>query len=179
MNIEILKEAGYEEAMLGLSLNKKQPLDNMDALAVKLSPLDKGHNKFLRMIQVWLQIKAPIYFWSEFDTYKVGTTASSTSTMHTLLKEIKNNQLNESCFEGKVHGSLLEEIKQEALNNNLERVKQLLPSSFYYTRVVNLNYAVLKNMVEQRYNHRLTCWKVFCKFIKNNLTNKELLDRSL
>jgi len=82
MRIQVLEESGLSHALLGLSLNKNQPLDNMLTLSDKLASKDGGHNKFLESIAVWLDITAPRYWWSQLDTYRAGVTKQSESTMH-------------------------------------------------------------------------------------------------
>ena len=86
MHIAIPKEAGYEEAILGLSLNKNQPIENMPNVLRRLAHKGGGHSKALESICVWLDITAPRFWWAEFDTYRVGMTKQSQSTIHTLIK---------------------------------------------------------------------------------------------
>jgi len=81
MHTRVIKEAGYEEALLGLSLSFNADLERMPKRAEKLAPLDKGHNKCLESIAVWLDVRAPRYWWQEYDTYRVGVTKQSESTM--------------------------------------------------------------------------------------------------
>ncbi len=81
------EEAGYQSAMIGLAKSKKQPVENMPALAVKLAPKGLGHNKFLEAMVVWLDVRAPRYWWQEADTYRISTKQSE-STMHTLVREL-------------------------------------------------------------------------------------------
>ena len=83
MNVTVLNEAGYQEALLGLSLSYEQSLDKMPAVAERLAQRDNGHNKFLESIVVWLDVIAPRYWWQEFDTYRIGVSKQSSSTMHT------------------------------------------------------------------------------------------------
>ena len=88
MIADLVEEAGYMSALGGLGHNKKQPQDRgMHAVAVRLAPMDGGHNKFLESIYVWLNVKAPRYWWQEADTFRLSTKQSE-STMHTLNKEL-------------------------------------------------------------------------------------------
>jgi len=166
MKTVILNECGFDEAMLGLSLNKKQPVENMPKVALKLGSLDLAHNKFLESIVVWLDITAPRFFWSEFDTYRVGVTKQSESTMHTLKKE----KLDNSNFEYPVS-----EYTINAINNAIkfdypiEHIKNSLPDGFLQRRIVTTNYKTLRNIIKQRSHHKLPQWKEFCEYLKNNL----------
>ena len=80
MKIKILKEAGYDEALLGLSLSYNTKIERMDKVAAKLYCKDGGHNKFLESICVWLDITAARYWWQEFDTYRIGVTKLGSGT---------------------------------------------------------------------------------------------------
>lgn len=172
MKVRILKEAGYEEAMLGLSLNKNQLLELMPQVAEKLATKDGGHNKYLESIQVWLDITAPRYWWSQFDTYRVGVTKQSESTMHTGL----NRPLTGMDFEGGMDSSRLRELNFYIEQKNFDKFKQMLPESFLQRRIVNTNYKALRNIYKQRKNHRLNEWKEFCSYIARDLEFGHWLD---
>ena len=88
MDVQIMAECGVVEAMVGLSLSYGvgKSYEEMLEVAKKLYNKDGGHNKFLESIVVWLNIDAPRYWWQQFDTYRVGTTKQSGSTMHTIMK---------------------------------------------------------------------------------------------
>ncbi len=94
MLISILREAGYDEAILGLSLSYGTDIDTAKETAKRLAPKDGGHNKFLESIYLWLDITAPRYWWQEADTYRLSTKQSE-STMHTILRR----DLEQSDFE--------------------------------------------------------------------------------
>ena len=148
-------------------------------LAMKLVKAGSEHGKWLRMIQVWVNITAPRYWWSEFDTYKVGTTANSQSTMHKL-KDVNFNDKSIvdfpwgvdqeadtfmcnilqglSLLQSRMNKYKKDESKQQYVESYHRVLKSLLPEGFYQTRTVNLNYAVLRNMYRQRKNHRLPQW---------------------
>lgn len=83
------EEAGYTSAMFGLAKSYKISVDVAKNVAMKLFKKDGGHNKFLEQIILWIDVRAPRYFWQEADTYRIGTSKQSESTMHTLIKEIK------------------------------------------------------------------------------------------
>ena len=145
------------------------------ALMKKLSKAGTDHAKFLRFITVTADITTPLYWWKEFDTYKVGTVANSCSTMHKI--HAKEFTLDDFSHEhlGLLSTELLEMIIQ-ALNNNRDlflnandkqywwQLIQLLPSSYNQKRTVLLNYQVLKNMYHARKNHKLDCWHDFCRW---------------
>lgn len=150
-------------------------------LAMKLVRAGAEHRKFLRQIFISMNITAPLYFWKEMDTYKVGTTANSTSTMHTLHK--KKLTIEDFSFDDKEHPFILELI--EFLNRLIDdyneykklgketfayetwrKLIQLLPSSYNQMRTWTANYEVLHNIYHQRKNHKLVEWQEFCKVLE-------------
>lgn len=146
-------------------------------LMVKLSKAGTDHRKYMRMITVYLDITAPLYWWKEYDTYKVGTVANSCSTMHKIhSKELTLDDF--SCEHLEAHNiRLLEQIidalNTERYNFNFGKQKsqwwqmiQLLPSSYNQKRTVMLNYEVLANMYKSRKSHKLDEWREFCKWIE-------------
>lgn len=153
--------------------------------------LDKAgteHRKFMRMITVYIDITAPLYWWKEFDTYKVGTVTNSCSTMHKIAaKEFTMedfscehletiSRLDEDGEEYKPYMLMKEMIKcLNACRKTFMETKnktdwwqliQLLPSSYNQKRTVMLNYEVLANMYHQRKKHKLDEWRTFCEWIK-------------
>lgn len=153
--------------------------------------LDKAgteHRKFMRMITVYVDITAPLYWYKEFDTYKVGTVANSCSTMHKIAaKEFTLedfscehletiSRLDEDGEEYKPYMLMKEMIKcLNACRKTFMETKnktdwwqliQLLPSSYNQKRTVMLNYEVLANMYHQRKKHKLDEWRTFCEWIK-------------
>lgn len=150
-------------------------------LALKLIKAGTDHAKFLRMIQVWVDITAPLYWWKEFDTYKVGTVANSCSTMHTLHKRpltVSDFSIDESC-EGtreimehtvKLLNCYRLQYVEDKDNEAWRSLIQLLPNSYNQTRTVNLNYAVLRNIYKARKGHKLSEWQTFrtwCEGLEN------------
>ena len=137
------------------------------------------HRKFLRMINVTCDITAPLYWWKEFDTYKVGTVSNSCSTMH----KITAKEFVLDDFSHEHLGSNGEIVLQDIIDNlNYYRNKfiqtkdkffwwniiQLLPSSYNQKRTVQMNYEVLNNIYHSRRNHKLDEWRIgFCDFIKS------------
>ena len=149
-------------------------------LMKRLRSAGTDHGKFMRMITVYLDITAPLYWWKEFDTYKVGTVANSCSTMHKIhAKEFTLDDFTHEHLENSWLIHLKETIKllneaREAYNwCNTDAKKewwwqmiQLLPSSYNQRRTVMLNYEVLANMYKSRKNHKLDEWVDFCKWIE-------------
>lgn len=181
MRVRIISEHGYSEALFGLGLSHgvtsgKNVLGaaaekRMRAVALHLAGKDGGHNKFLRQISVWLDITAPLYWWKEFDTYKVGTTAQSESTMHTLLKK----PLEEGHFEGPLPDAVLGELREAWNAQDFHRLNTMLPHSFRQRRIVSCNYAVLRNILMQRRNHKLPEWHTFRENILSQAIYYEFL----
>ena len=150
--------------------------ENDIALASKLAFAGSDHRKFLRQIIVSMDINAPLYWWKEFDTYKVGTVANSTSTMHKIqAKEFERADF--SC--DRLSPDALEALDVLIAYLEGERVKfnetkdrqhwhniiQLLPSSFNQLRTVTMNYEVLINIYYARRNHKLAEWHTLCDTI--------------
>ena len=159
-------------------------------LMTRLRNSGTDHRKFMRMITVYVDITAPLYWWKEFDTYKVGTVANSCSTMH----KIHEKEFYEEDFSFEKLESGYEEYKGDdamhtaycsmqntisALNRlrymyNITKNKkywyamiQLLPSSYNQKRTVMLNYEVLANIYKSRKNHKLDEWHIFCDWIES------------
>ena len=144
----------------------------------RLGNAGTDHAKYRRMITVYADLVAPLYWWKEYDTYKVGTVANSCSTMHKI-------QAKEFVLDDFSHGQLdypskcmLKDIIS-VLNKNRElfinskdkqywwNMIQLLPSSYNQKRTVMLNYEVLRNMYNSRRSHKLDEWREFCKWIES------------
>ena len=131
------------------------------------------HSKFMRMITVTLDITAPIYWWKEFDTYKVGTVRNSCSTMHKIhSKEFALEDFSCEYCPAFTNGVIetLETWRKQYLETKDKKywyaMIQLLPSSYNQRATVQLNYAVLRNMYHSRKNHKLDEWQEFCKWIE-------------
>lgn len=147
-------------------------------LMKKLVGAGTDHSKFMRMINVTLDITAPMYWWKEFDTYKVGTVRNSCSTMHKIhskeftLDDFSHEHLNKETL------TKLEEvinylnISRDCFISDRTRkdywwqMIQLLPSSYNQRATVQLNYAVLRNMYHSRKNHKLDEWVKFCQWVE-------------
>lgn len=149
-------------------------------LALTLAKAGSSHSKYRRMIIVSCDVTAPLYWWKEYDTYKVATVANSCSTMHKIhAKEFTLDDFSwEKCdgriqliyaFEGiiKVLNKLRESYLKTKDKDTWYQMIQLLPSSYNQKRTVKLNYQVLKNMYHARKNHKLDEWHVFCDWIRS------------
>ena len=168
--------------------------ENDLSLMKKLIRAGTDHSKFMRMITVSMDVTAPLYWWKEFDTYKVGTVANSCSTMHKIhanefeMDDFSHEHLDD--WDDVKWGESVPKRVLEAvilcLNKNREKylgtmdkrfwwqLIQLLPSSYNQRRTVMLNYAVLRNIYHARRNHKLDEWHTFCSWIET-LPHPELI----
>ena len=191
IKIENIDVYGWEAAIRG-ARNPMNSWDRMDScynngefeigendykLLKNLTIAGPEHRKWNRMVTVTMDITAPLYWWKEYDTYKVGTVANSCSTMHKI--QAKEFELDDFSHEHLEEYSkwLLSELISE-LNENREdfnktkdkdywwQMIQLLPTSYNQKRTVHLNYEVLGSMYHQRRHHKLDEWHVFCDTIK-------------
>lgn len=148
------------------------------ALMKKLVSAGTDHSKFMRMINVTVDITAPLYWWKEMDTYKVGTVRNSCSTMHTITaKEFTLDDFSHEHLlfisENQLMGAIdaLNYFRNEYLKTKSKsywwEIIQLLPSSYNQRATVQMNYAVLRNMYHARKNHPLDEWREFCKWIES------------
>ena len=210
IKIENTDVYGWEAAIRG-ARNPMNSWDKCDSVFFnegdpKIGPSDQrllrnlasagpDHGKFLRMITVSLDITAPLYWWKEFDTYKVGTVANSCSTMHKI--HAKEFELDDFSYEhlatshtdsfplsgiykgiitsplGMLHNTI--DVLNVARDRYLEtkdkkywwQLIQLLPASYNQRRTVLLNYQVLKTMYHARKHHKLDEWRAFCRFVES------------
>ena len=160
-------------------------------LMKKLIAAGSDHSKFMRMINVTLDITAPLYWWKEFGTYEVGTIRNSCSTMHKIHSkeftlddfsfedfEVEDGEIFLSdCFTNVVADcEMLRKLFVETGDKKYWRgLIQLLPESYNQRATVQLNYAVLRNMYHSRKNHKLDCWRTFCEWIETLPYAKELI----
>lgn len=222
MRIKNIKTYGVEDAIRGMR-NSWNSWDKSDSefgyhlddhnkayFEYKIGPKDKelmmklikagpSHSKFRRMIVCYMDITAPLYWWKEFDTYKVGTVANSCSTMHTIcdrefkIDDFSHEYLVDTYLEidspiyirGHSIGASRNWSPKGVLENTIKmlnrlrklyletknkdywyQIIQLLPESYNQIRTVMLNYEVLANIYEQRKNHKLDEWRVFCNYIE-------------
>lgn len=203
LKVENIEVYGWEAAIRG-ARNPMNSWDRMDSYMETcdiciIRPNDykmlKGlciagtdHRKFMRMVNVTMDITAPLYWWKEFDTYKVGTVANSCSTMHKI--HAKEFELDDFSYEHldiraievlKNIIKVLNDYRNLYVNYNENdyeirgcpskkvywwQMIQLLPSSYNQKRTVQLNYEVLNTMYHARKNHKLDCWQTLCNKIK-------------
>lgn len=162
--------------------------DNDVNLMKRLVKAGTDHRKFMRMIPVYVDITAPLYWWKEFDTYKIGTVCNSCSTMHKITEkkfEYEDFSTDMLTVSGTEHIMKLivhlNELREAYLNydtwdnNGFKKpskkviwwqIIQILPSSYNQRRTIMLNYEVLANMYKSRKNHKLDEWVEFCKWIE-------------
>lgn len=170
----IIEEEDYWVSYIG-------PKDRDLMMALRNAGTD--HRKFMRMITVYVDITAPLYWWKEFDTYKVGTVANSCSTMHTIhkkeftLDDFSHEHIFDKASESEAVPKILLECIIKCLNKNREhyletkdkkywwQMIQLLPTSYNQKRTVMLNYEVLANIYKSRRDHKLDEWHTFCDWI--------------
>lgn len=178
--------------------------NDMDLARRLIRAGDPSHRKFLRQIFVSVDITAPLYWWKEFDTYKVGTTANSTSTMH----KLASTPITKECFEmddykdmpietiyyGETDEVAFDYHTNDFIEEHLETLEQLrqkynetkdkrywkelirwLPNGWLQTRTVTMNYENLRSMYHQRANHKLTEWHSFCDWVKELPYAKEFI----
>lgn len=166
--------------------------DKDKGLAKKLVKAGSDHRKFMRMIHIQADVKAPLYWWKEYDTYKVGTVANSCSTMHKIhskeftLDDFSHEHLIDNLLKDIYWLTSLSSIVW-ALNKARElyletkdkkywwQMIQLLPSSYNQMRTIDLNYEVLLNIYHARKNHKLDEWRDFCKWIEQLPYMREFL----
>lgn len=166
--------------------------DNDLDLMKRLRNAGTDHRKFMRMITVYVDVTAPLYWWKEFDTYKVGTVANSCSTMHKIhakeftLEDFSCEHLIDHYEDPSMNLNYSykypKAVMQDLINilNHYRRwyletkdkkywwqLIQLLPSSYNQRRTIMLNYEVLANIYKSRRNHKLDEWHVFCEWIEN------------
>ncbi|MBR2965476.1 MAG: hypothetical protein IKC34_02870 [Clostridia bacterium] len=160
--------------------------ENDLALASKLAKAGSDHRKFLRQIFVSMDITAPLYWWKEFDTYKVGTVANSCSTMHKIqAKEFSREDFSCDRLDAPslaVLDTVIAFLEAERCKFNETKDKQawhnmiqLLPSSFNQMRTVSMNYEVLINIYYARKMHKLAEWHTLCDAIAELPYAKELI----
>ena len=151
---------------------------NDKQLMMALRNAGTDHRKFMRMITVYLDITAPLYWWKEFDTYKVGTVANSCSTMHKItdkeftLDDFSHEHLGFQSVRVlkdtiKVMNDFREEFIKDHEKENWWQLIQLLPSSYNQKRTVMQNYEVLANIYKSRRHHKLDEWHILCDRIES------------
>ena len=160
--------------------------ENDISLATRLAKAGSDHRKFLRQIMVSMDITAPLYWWKEFDTYKVGTVANSTSTMHKIQakeftrEDFSCDRMSEDCLAALdaviayLEGERVKFVETKE-RQHWHNMIQLLPSSYNQLRTVTLNYEVLINIYYARRHHKLAEWHTLCEAIERLPYARELI----
>lgn len=206
IKLENTDVSGWEAAIRGM----RNPMNSWDRSDSKWCDVGKGlpyfeigandlklmrnliesgtdHSKFMRMINVTVDVTAPLYWWKEADTYKVGTVRNSCSTMHKVTE--KEFEINDFSYEHMMDDTyyVMQEHVIELLNTARKlyletkdkkywwQIIQLLPSSYNQRATLQLNYAVLRNIFHSRKNHKLDEWINFCVWIGDLPFAKELI----
>lgn len=185
--------------ILANSINNFSLGDADHNLMKRLAKAGTEHRKYMRMMPVYVRITAPLYWWKEFDTYKVGTVANSCSTMHKIQEKeftledfsVEHLETIARFDDGEMHKpymliksviDCLNACRKTYLKTKSKtdwwQMIQLLPSSYNQTRNVMLNYEVLCDIYKQRRNHKLDEWRDFCSWIEN-LPYSELIIASV
>lgn len=179
MKIEVIGEHGYMQALYGLGLSRgltsgitfddfasdNTLFERLHDVAYQLCNHDTGENKFLESIHVWIDVTAPRYWWQQMDTYRVGITKQSESTVYGILKR----GLSRDDFEYHVPDRYIEAINDHIRLHSLSVVKALLPEGFLQKRVMATNYKALRHIYSQRHDHKLWEWQAFCKVIRDGV----------
>jgi hypothetical protein len=191
-NITIMEVAGVDSALMGMRLPTKSTGSLEQDIRLAKSLIIKGdtHGKFQRGITVWLSINMPRFMWSELDTYVVGVSpTSSESTMYTLLKETRDER--DGFYDRFVDGTdpTVMDFFYDlcvSVNNDLSiglikrdqavwRLKSALPEGWMQKRIRSYSYQTLKRIYQQRKNHRLPEWQVFCDAIEKLPHSEDLI----
>lgn len=185
MTAVVLEESGHESALLAFGLSHYDRVNTISTFfdnTKRERMMDKtkalaghggGHDSFLKHINIAMLIRAPRYFWIEFDTYKVGVSILSSSTMHVLAKR----QQNKMDFTALTSDAAIDNInaKIKEGTQRIDSIKADLPEGYLMERVVTMSYMAFANIANQRMNHRVLCWDMFIKQIMSQLQRPELI----
>lgn len=183
MKVKVLAEQGYDIALMGMSYSYMDNNENTDdwwpeqrvkaeKRSLLLAGKSGGHNKFLESIVIWVDINASRAFWQEFDTYRIGVTKQSTSTMHKLEKR---RPVRED-FEDETPTEVIELFAQIwDRSPGLMALKHSLPEGYLQRRIVCLNYMSLRNIYAQRLRHRYYLWGHMLESLVAQLQHPELV----
>jgi hypothetical protein len=195
MEIRKISESSIFPSLLGLflsyhipenrlsleELEKELPTDKYAEVAKKLANKGDGHNKFLQMMTTYWLVRMPRFWWSQFDTYRHAiqgidtSVVSSESTMHTLLKR----QLTQDDFHRPIDDSYLVFLNLLIKFGKIDECKNALPEGFLQTRVVCMNYEVIRNIIKQRKNHKLSNeWGFFIKSVVDGIDYEEIINNA-
>ena len=200
LDAKILDVQGFEHAIKGMR-NSRNSWSRMDSNNSKVGPNDlklmnrlfksgTEHRKYARMITVWIDINAPLYWWKEFDQYKIGTVSNSCSTMYTLmnkpfeLKDFSFDKLNAYGNYAQRVIDDLNELREQCSKETDAKTKkdlwysivQLLPESYNQTRTIMMNYELVARIIQQRKGHKLEEWKQLIDVLKQLPYINEIMD---
>lgn len=191
IRIDNLEIYGIESAMRGMrnpmnSWHKNDTHGNVIGendmkLLQQLTRAGSDHRKVLRQMMISFDLTAPLYFWKQWDQYKVGVTTNSTSTMHKLcsrpltihdfnFEDMHTNEFIVNVVIDNLNTRIRDYNEGMKQNKSLWRtIIQLLPSAYNQTRTVTMNYEVVMNIYKQRRHHKLSEWQEFCAYMYDNL----------
>ena len=180
MRVNLLSTHGLHEALYGLGKSfgvtsdvsfmqfksRRRLYDKMYDRALKLAPLGKGHNKFLEHIDTWWEVKGTREWWSHMDTYRVGISKQSESTMHTIKKRLLTSDDFDPLTDPRMIDIINEKITEKV---PIQEIKANLAEGFFQTRECKIPLNQLIHIYIQRYNHKLPDWQEFIKLTFNLL----------
>lgn len=174
MQIKILDEHGFDYAVEGMSLSFLTDMDKAYKRAELLAPMDGGHNKFIESIAVWLDVRATRGWWQQMATYRTGITTQSESTMHTIMRR----PLEPSDFHTATDPRIIAILNSYIASGNFNEVIHNIPEGFLQRRIIMTNYKTLRNIWQQRHDHKRGEWGEFCTALQdlkhfNYLTEKK------
>ena len=182
MKVAVLKEAGVEEALYAMSLSYydgeipvgewwEGQREKAYRRSKRMCHQSGGHNDFLTLTAVWLEIEAPLFWWKQADRYQVGFRKMSCSTMHTL----KKTGVKKEDFEIVPRFFDIEGFNSNIKEMSIEGIANELPDGYLQRRVVLTNYMTLRNIIWQRHKHKLPQWQTFCNAIYEGVKHPEFL----
>lgn len=182
MKVTVIEESDIHPVLFGLGLSygltsgrgfgmDNETFSHLMGVAQKLAGKGGGHDKFLRQIHVVLDVDAPAYWWPECDQYKVATVTQSESKMHTLLRQ----PITQDRFEAPISPDTLERLESLRQAGNFHILLNELPHGWLQRRILSCNYAVLRNIIQQRMGHKLMEWAVFINAVMEGVQWPELL----
>jgi hypothetical protein len=185
LEIKLLREEGYEEAVLGFSLSYNSTIERTKEILSKYAFGKPGENKFLESIYIWLDVNAPRFWWQEADTYRLST-KNSESSMHTICKK----ELEQTDFEDEIFFETLYDLnelitlyknEQDKIikKNYFMRIKNNLPEGFLQRRLWCMNYKCLQNIYIQRKDHRLPQWHYFLNEVLKQIEHPEFIVKEI
>lgn len=183
MKVTVIEESSIYPALFGIGLSygitsgkdfsafSCQDKERLLGVAQKLAGKGGGHDKFLRQIHVVLDVDAPAYWWPECDQYKVATVTQSESKMHTLMRQ----PITQDRFEAPISPATLERLESLRQAGDFRALLNELPHGWLQRRILSCNYAVLRNIIQQRHAHKLREWAVFINAVMGGVRYPELL----